>query len=185
MSRDNITNGAIMNALIALPIRMVVPPAKSTHHMKSLGLRVLCVLKDFADAWAIYCHRLFHEDMLLLIHRILEVFGTEVGRCGQDHDIDTGVDDLLEGIEADEPSFGIHLHLPTMAIHQIAVTRGQSIIEGISHGPESYAAVGSHGLSCSTGAATATADQSDLDGVASLYPTQSRGGHRRDTECRR
>ena len=55
-----------------------------------------------AHAGRVDGHRLFHEDVFAGLDGRLEMDRAKTGRRGQDHQVGTGVDRLLIGVEADE-----------------------------------------------------------------------------------
>ena len=58
--------------------------------------------QNHPHAGAVDGDRLFHEDVLAGLDGRLEMDRAEAGRRGQDHQVGTGVDRLLIGVEADE-----------------------------------------------------------------------------------
>ena len=103
--------------------------------------------------------------MLAGIDRRFEMLRTVAGRRGQHHDIDIGMDQLLEGIEADEMMFridldarldgrnqilGAHLHRLAVALHrdagvardvlgvvpQLVERAFQLVFENVGHGDQ-------------------------------------------------
>ena len=59
-------------------------------------------LENAADARCIDGDRLFDKCVLALLDRIRQMLRPEMGRRGQQHHVDTAVDDLLVGVEPGE-----------------------------------------------------------------------------------
>ena len=93
-----------------------------------------------------------------------DMLWAEAWRCGENDEVDTGIDDLLEGVEASELTFRGNLSA-------VAVVRGvfESVfarfLKGITDGPEDGVFVSIEGLCERTGAASTSADETDFDGV--------------------
>ena len=96
---DDVADLAVEDLLHGLAARAVIAPAEAVDQREVLGLGVLARLKVFAQAGAIDGHRLLDERIDPFLDGIGQVEGPEVGRGGQDDQVDL-VDDVLVRIEA-------------------------------------------------------------------------------------
>jgi hypothetical protein len=102
---------AVLDAFHHLDVAGLVATLQSHSDLEVLLFRFLCSFQHAAHTWSIHCHGLFHEDVLSLLHRLLEHHGTEdAGRC-ENHDITRG-DSLLVRFEPHETPFLGHINLP-------------------------------------------------------------------------
>jgi len=100
----------------------------------------------------------------------------EVGRNGDQHDVDAAVDQFLVTVETreamgvvDDHLLGIHFFEPFAAVRQM-------VGEQIGHGDHPHVLAGVHGVGGRTAAASAATDQAELDHVAArgMYATGQR-----------
>ena len=117
------------------------------------------------DAGAVSGHRLFAEDVLLLLDRIAEVGGAESRRRGQQHHINAGVDHLLVGVKTDKALGGLHLHPTRKLLIQAGVALLHLVFKGVTHGHEDQVLVGLQRVAGGTGATPAAAHKADAKGV--------------------
>ena len=177
----DVADRTIVQPLVALPVRKVVAPAEARHQIQVPLAGHTCRLEHAAQTGAVDGHRLLGEDVLARFDRRPHVGGAEVRGGGEDHHVDSAVDDLLVRVEARESTFFRHLRPPAGVRDEVVVARPQPIAEGVAHGPEHGALVGIQGLPRGAGASTSASDQSDLDGVVSTDPREGGGDHRDGT----
>ena len=91
----------------------------------------------------------------------------ETRRGGENDEVDSGVDDLLIGVEADEATLGGTLDLLTEALDGLHGSR-DTFSEGISDGPEDGIRISGESLGDGTISTTATADEADLNFVGDV-----------------
>jgi len=98
---DNVADCTIVKPFDGVEIIGLMTPLQSDADFQILFLRFLGGGKDTANSWGISGHRFFHEYMLTLFNRLLEMDRTKTRRCGQDHQISQS-DGLFIGIETDK-----------------------------------------------------------------------------------
>ena len=93
----------------------------------------------------------------------------ELRRRAEQHHVDAAVDQLLVGVEADEPVLGRRRRPSTPTFSsclQVARLLLEPVLEGVGHGDELDVRVGGERLGGRAGAAAAAADQADPQHVA-------------------
>ena len=127
----------------------------------------LASFQHAADARRIHRERFFHEDMHALLHRVFQVNGAEARGRGQQHHVAfaEGINGLLESVQADELAFRGHVQLLFVVPFQVGEAGLEAMVEDVGHGPQFGWALGGKGLGGGAGAASAAADQGDLNGV--------------------
>ena len=109
--------------------------------------------------------RLLGEDMAAALHRRGQVLRTEHRGRGEQHHV-AGVDDVLVGVEADEPALLGDVDLIGEVPAEAGVAGVEAVAEEVAHRPQHHAGVGADGVHRGTGAAAAAANQADLELVA-------------------
>ena len=92
----------------------------------------------------------------------------EVRRRAEQHHVDAAVEQLLVGVEADEPMVGLDVDLAgdLLVVLEDRQALLEPVLEGVGHGDELDVRVGGERLGGGAGAAAAAADQADAQHVA-------------------
>ena len=144
--------------------------------LEVLGLGFRRRRQHSPHARSIRGHRLFHEHVLALLHRFLEVEGTESRRRREDDHVGEG-HRLLVAVKAHELALGRNIHLGALGLLDVVQRAFQPVLEGVRHRHE----LGSRDIQrlvCSAGSAATATDQRDLQGVARLREGQPVHGQR-------
>ena len=123
--------------------------------------------EDRFESGNVDCHGFFDEGVLPGVDGGAEVLGAEAGRGCEDDEVDSGVDDLLIGIESYEAALrgafdlfcegldGFHASFDTFS-------------ECVTDGPEDGVWISAEGLVDGAISTTATADEADFDLVGDV-----------------
>ena len=104
----------------------------SADNAQPLGLCLLCGGHDEAVALGVDSDRLLKEGVDTLLGSILEMSRTEHRRSCDDDHVDTGVDDLLVGIETDEAIL-VSDYLVALLL-KFVLKANETVFEGVSKG---------------------------------------------------
>ena len=163
---DDVADLAVEDLLHRLAARAVIAPAEAVDEGEVFGLGVLAGLKELAQARAIDGHRFLDERVDPFLDGISQVQRPEVGRGGQEDEVDL-IDDVLVCVEA-----GVLAILGNVdpRADRRPLEDGEvfvdPILEGVGHRDKLDAGVGGEGLLGRAGAPAAAADQTDLDRAA-------------------
>ena len=119
---DDVADDAVVDLANGLGQRRGVTAHQPAGDLEVLLVRLLAGLEDAAHARAVDGHRLLHEHVAALAHRVLHVERPEARRRGQDHHADPlqGVDRLLVGVKADELAVLGHVDLLAELVGEVA-----------------------------------------------------------------
>ena len=95
-----------------------------------------------------------------------EMHGMEMRSGGNQHHVDVALDQFLVGVEAEEAMLVVDRHLLGVQLLQPPAGPLQAIGEDVGHGHQPHVLAGVHGVGGRPAAASAAADQADLDHVA-------------------
>lgn len=156
----------VMDAFEEFAEGVVVAPAEAGDDGQVTFLGEAGGFHDGPDAGGVGGHGFFAEDVFTGLDSGAEVDGAEAGRGGEEDDIDTGIDDALVGVEADEAVFGADIDAMGAGF---AGDAGEGSLDGaiedITDGEQLGIGIGLEGLGGGAGAATAAADEADLEDV--------------------
>ena len=141
----------------------MIAPAKARADAEVLPLRFRDRLDHRAIAGRIRGHRLFEKAVFSRGHRGFEMKRTKRRRRRAQHHIHAAVDDFLIRIEPDELPLLRHVHLVGMRLRQALEAGHDLVFESIAHRPQHAVAIGGQRLIRRAAAATAAADEADLD----------------------
>ena len=144
---------------------VVVAQAEARDDRQALRLRQLAALQHRADARGIDGDRLLGEDVLAGLDRGPEMQRPEVRRRAEQHHVDTAVDELLVGVEADEAVVG-RRRRPCEPTFSSCLRMCQALLASRSSKASAMATsltfgVGGERLGGRAGAPVAAADQPD------------------------
>ena len=137
--------------------------------------------EGIAKAGAIDGHRLLDEGIDPFLDGIRHVEGPEVGRGGEDDQVDL-VDDLLVRIEAGVLAILGNVNTRANRPRRLELRKAvfKQVREGVGHRDQLDAGVGLEGLPGGPGASAAAADQTNLDRAAAGCVDQGNGQPGRD-----
>ena len=136
----------------------------SADDAQSLGLGLLGGGHDEAVALSVDSDRLLKERVDTLLGGILEMGGTEHGRCSDHDHIHTRVDDLLVGVETDEAVLIGNNLVPLLL--QLVFQAVEPVGEGVSKSGDGDSVSSVEKVHDSTGTAAAAADHTSLERLA-------------------
>src|SRR5512135_1066760 len=166
-ARGDLADRAVAESSHALDVAGLVLALGAGDDGQVLRLGLLVRLEDLADPGAVRADRLLGEDVLAGLDRGGDVQRPEAGRGGQDHQVHAGVNHFLEGVEADEAAVGGDVELVAeVAVLEVVLGGVEPVLEQVAHGVELHVRARVDRIFGRGGAASATADQADLDGVA-------------------
>ena len=160
LSADQFSDGTVVDLLHRFDIALLMTTLGSGDHRQPLALGDLGGSQYLADSRPIGGDRLLHEDMLTRSHSRLEVDRSESGRRRQDHHVDTGVEQLLVGIKADEAALLGNIEAIPQPL-EVVSTRVETVAEQIRHRGDLDSFGGVHAVVGGTGSSASTADQSN------------------------
>ena len=172
-----------MDLLDGLFQRLVVAAHQAAGDLEVLLRGLLAGLQHAANARRVDGERFLHEHVAALRHGVFQVDRPEAGRRGQQHDAAGAqrVDGLLVAVQPTNcRSLGTSTCLANCSARFLRLAASR-FVEDVGHGPELGRALGAQGLGGGPGAASAAADQGDLDRVvlAGVGPRRQRAGQGR------
>ena len=162
---DDIADGPVLDSLHRLADAVVVAPAEAGDEVQALLLGGPGRFQHVAHAGRVDRHRLLAEDVLAGRDRRLEVVRAEMGRRAEQDHVDVGRHYLLVGVEADEAVIVGHVHLVAEVDGKLALGRLDLVGKGVGQHGQLRVLVGPHRVDRRPLAASAAADQRDLDGI--------------------
>ena len=161
---------ALVDLLDALDVAGLVVPLQADDDLQALLIGQLVRLDQLAVARRVGAAGLLHEDVLAGLDRRGVLQGPETGRRAHDDHVDAAVDGLLVGVQADEDPLVRDVDLGRPFPLEVIERLARAVLEGVGHGDQLHrltenlrriqAVVGR------AGAASAAADQGDLEQVA-------------------
>ncbi len=184
---QDVADGALLQTLDGLDVRRLVAALGPRGDLQALLLAVLVGFQYVADAGAVDRDRFLGEQVLAGGNGGLDVDRPETGRRRQDDVVDfLRVDDLVEGIQAHETAIGGQVgrvaEVPRLAalhgVEDAIPAVFQAILEYVAEGDNGYALGGVKDVVGGALAATAAADEADLDHVRAGGVDVGRQGQR-------
>ena len=157
----------VANPLHGFADARIGSPAKARGQAEVLLLSLFGGGHRDLDAGRVDAVRFLAEDVFAGIDGRFEHHGMEVRGGGDQHHIDSALDQLLVGVETDETMIVVDRHLIGLHFLQPLAAVLKAIGEDVGHRRQPNVLAGVHGVVGRPAAPSATADQADLDGVAS------------------
>ena len=127
---------------------------------QTLGLSLLGGCHDLTVALGVDSDRLLEERVHSLLGSIGEMGRTENRRSGDDDHVDTGIDDLLVGIETDEAVLVGNDLVPAL---ESLLDTVETVLEHIAESPDGDSVSSIEKVHDCTGATSAAADETNLE----------------------
>ena len=161
--RDNVADRPVVDPADGFAEGVAVAETEAGDDREALGLRHRTALQDRVNARGIDGDRLLGKDVLARLHRRAEVDRPELRRRGEQHHVDTAVEQLLAGVEPHEAMLGADVDLAAdlgvfLEDRQALL---EPVLEGVGHRDELDIRVGRQRLRGGPGAAAAAAHQAD------------------------
>ena len=164
LDRHDLADGAVVDPLHGLLPAAVPTALKAGEDTQLLGSRQGAGRFHPADANRVDAVRLLHENVLARLDRRLGIHRVELGRAGDQHNIDI-FDHVLVAVETDEAVVLGDIDLVGELPLQVVAAGIEPVAEDVAHGDEPDIRAGLHRLKRRTCATVAAADHADLDGV--------------------
>ena len=182
---DDVADLAVADALVELLHRAAVARHQADADFEVFRGGLRGEIDHPARGRAVGGERLFHEHVELLLDRVGEMHPTKRERRREDGDVagPQAIHGVLVRVKADELAVLGHVDARGVFAFQRVVSGLQARCEDIGHGDEfDGAGVDGEGVGRRAGAATAAADERDLNRVGALrvYVGQGHAGERRD-----
>ena len=159
----DVANGAVVDLLEDGALGVIRAPAEAGLDAEILAFCLGGGGDDVAHARGVGGHGLFAEDVLAGGDGFFQMLRAEAGGCGEDDDIDVGGEHLIDGFEADEFLALLDLHLIGLQFADVVEAGVEALADDIAHGGEDDVFVGGKGVAERAGAATAAADDPELE----------------------
>ena len=164
----DVADGPVADLLDAVQVVPLMAALQADHDREFFLLRHFVCRHQHPISRRVDAARLFQERVLAGFDGRCVVDRPEVRRRGQQHQVDAGVDHLLVGVEADEPTLGrdVDLGRQVRVLRQVLQAELDAFREQIADRHEFHRSRGQQRFAASARAAIAAADQADADHVA-------------------